>query len=202
MINQKPLPVGIWNENQQIGETKKQFDNEQFFRKGKIDNKPGFIDQYGYEVLDCSMPPYSDACKFQLGRAYEVGYRIKPMQPGLAVMTYSKFGDEIFEFGSSAFSAPEGAIRSNYEEYKNYMDNLVIEQKLFADTEEIRGWDNTPNPADDFIDNFVPQTLPAFDNLKNESFVKPLPFFETEEKPNLLIPTLLGIALIGYFILK
>ena len=175
--------------------------------KGKINPKPGTIDQYGYEVLDCSMPPYSDACRFQQGRAYEVGYRIKPMQPGLAVMTYSKFGDEIFEFGSTAFDAPEGAISSNYEEYKNYMDNLVIEQKLFAGTpitgeEEITGRDNTPNPADDFIDNFVPQTLPAFGNLKNESFIKPLPFFETEEKPNILIPTLLGIALIGYFILK
>ena len=165
--------------------------------KGKINPKPGTIDQYGYEVLNCTMPPYSDACRFQQGRAYEVGYRIKPMQPGLAVMTYSKFGDEIFEFGSTGFDAPEGAIRSNYEEYKNYMDNLVVEQELFSGTDE-----STPNPADDFIDNFVPQTLPAFGNLKNESFIKPLPFFETEEKPNLLIPTLLGLALIGYFILR
>lgn len=197
MINQYPLQIGIWNENEQIAETKKQFDNEQFFRKGKISPKPGTIDQYGYEVLDCTMPPYSDACKFQLGRAYEVGYRIKPgVQPALNVMTYSKFGDEIFEFTSSAFDAPEGAIRSNYEEYKNYMDNLVVEQELLITDE------NTPNPADDFIDNFVPQTLPAFGNLKNESFIKPLPFFETEEKPNLLIPTLLGLTLIGYFILK
>ena len=184
MINQKPLPFGIWNENQQIGETKKQFDNELVFRKdGAISDD------------------------FTKSRAYEVGYRINPMQVGLHVMTYSKFGDEIFEFGSTGFDAPEAAIRSNYEEYKNYRDNLVIEQKLYAGTpitgeEEIRGMDNTPNPADDFIDNFVPQTLPAFGNLKNESFIKPLPFFETEEKPNLLIPTLLGIALIGYFILK
>lgn len=159
-------------------------------------------------VIDCNMPPYPEECiirankdnsisdDFTKSRAYEVGYRINPMQVGLHVMTYSKFGDEIFEFGSTGFDAPEGAIRSNYEEYKNYMDNLVIEQKLFGSE------DNTPNPADDFIDNFVPQTLPAFGNLKNESFIKPLPFFKTEEKPNLLIPTLLGIALIGYFILK
>lgn len=159
-------------------------------------------------VINCNMPPYPEECilrankdgsisdDFTKSRAYEVGYRINPMQVGLHVMTYSKFGDEIFEFGSTGFSAPEGAIRSNYEEYKNYRDNLVIEQKLY-DTE-----DSTPNPADDFIDNFVPQTLPTFGNLKNESFIKPLPFFETEEKPNLLIPTLLGIALIGYFILK
>ena len=133
MINQKPLPVGIWNENEQIGETKKRFDNELVFRKG------------GFEVLDCTMPPYSDACKVQ-------------------------------------------------------MNSLVSKHEVFAGDQIYTI--NTPNPADDFIDNFVPQTLPAFGNLKNESFIKPLPFFETEEKPNLLIPTLLGIALIGYFILK
>ena len=133
MINQKPLPVGIWNENEQIGETKKQFDNELVFRKG------------GFEVLDCTMPPYSDACKVQ-------------------------------------------------------MNSLVSKHEVFAGDQIYTI--NTPNPADDFIDNFVPQTLPAFGNLKNESFIKPLPFFETEEKPNILIPTLLGIALIGYFILK
>tara|TARA_R100001163_G_C5021672_1_gene164329 strand:- start:362 stop:748 length:387 start_codon:yes stop_codon:yes gene_type:complete len=128
MINQKVLPVGIWNENKQIAETKKQFDNK-----------------YGYEVLNCTMPPYSDACKSQ-------------------------------------------------------MNNLVSKQELFG-ADQIYTI-NTPNPADDFIDNFIPQTLPTFGNLKNESFIKPLPFFKTEEKPNLLIPTLLGIALIGYFILK
>lgn len=133
MINQKPLPVGIWNENEQIGETKKQFDNELVFRKG------------GFEVLDCTMPPYSDACKVQ-------------------------------------------------------MNSLVSKHEVFAGDQIYTI--NTPNPADDFIDNFVPQTLPTFGNLKNESFIKPLPFFETEEKPNLLIPTLIGIALIGYFILK
>ena len=133
MINQKPLPVGIWNENEQIGETKKLFDNELVFRKG------------GFEVLDCTMPPYSDACKVQ-------------------------------------------------------MNSLVSKHEVFAGDQIYTI--NTPNPADDFIDNFVPQTLPTFGNLKNESFIKPLPFFETEEKPNLLIPTLIGIALIGYFILK
>ena len=133
MINQKPLPVGIWNENEQIGETKKQFDNELVFRKG------------GFEVLDCTMPPYSDACKVQ-------------------------------------------------------MNSLVSKHEVFGGDQIYTI--NTPNPADDFIDNFVPQTLPTFGNLKNESFIKPLPFFETEEKPNLLIPTLIGIALIGYFILK
>mgnify|MGYP001245029987 CR=1 FL=1 len=159
-------------------------------------------------VIDCNMPPYPEECiirankdrsisdDFTKSRAYEVGYRINPMTPGLAVMTYSKFGDEIFEFGSSAFDAPEGAIRSNYEEYKNYMDNLVIEQKLFGSE------DNTPNPADDFIDNFVPQTLPTFGNLKNESFIKPAPFVELDPENNFLLPSLIGLILIGYFILK
>ena len=159
-------------------------------------------------VIDCNMPPYPEECiirankdrsisdDFTKSRAYEVGYRINPMTPGLAVMTYSKFGDEIFEFGSSAFDAPEGAIRSNYEEYKNYMDNLVIEQKLFGSE------DNTPNPADDFIDNFVPQTLPTFGNLKNESFIKPAPFIELDPENNFLLPSLIGLILIGYFILK
>ena len=63
-------------------------------------------------VINCNMPPYPEECilranrdgsisdDFTKSRAYEVGYRINPMTPGLAVMTYSKFGDEIFEFGS------------------------------------------------------------------------------------------------------
>lgn len=61
---------------------------------------------------------------------------------------------------------------------------------------------NTPNPADDFFDNFVPQTLPTFGNLKNESFIKPAPFIELDPENNFLLPSLIGLILIGYFILK
>ena len=155
----------------------------------------GLSDQINKVCLSDDLCPVTTP--FEDTRAYEVGYRINPGTPGLTVMTYSKFGNEIFEFGSSAFDAPEGAIRSNYQEYKNYMDNLVVEQELLSGTDE-----STPNPADDLIDKFVPQTLPTFGNLKNESFIKPAPFIELDPENNFLLPSLIGLILIGYFILK
>jgi hypothetical protein len=111
------------------------------------------------------------------------------MTPGLAVMTYSKFGDEIFQFGSTAFTAPPGAVRSDYAEYRNFIDN--------------------PDPANDFIDAFVPQVLPPYTNPpflpppKNESFIAPMPFidFDTEKK-DFNIPIIIGLILLGYFIIK
>ena len=126
---------------------------------------------------------------FTKTRAYEVGYRTDPMTPGLAVMTYSKFGDEIFQFGSSAFDAPDGAVRSDYAEYRNFIDN--------------------PDPANDFIDAFVPQVLPPYTNPpflpppRNESFIAPMPFidFDTEKK-DFNIPIIIGLILLGYFIIK
>ena len=157
-----PLPFGIWNENEQIKETKRQYDD------------------------------------FTKTRAYEVGYRINPMTPGLAVMSYSKFGDEIFEFGSTAFNAPEGAVRSNYQEYKNFIDN--------------------PDPSNDFIDAVVPQTLkdplinlpsffptnpPFLPPPRNDSFIAPMPFIDFDpEKKTSNLPIIIGLLLLGFFIIK
>lgn len=125
---------------------------------------------------------------FTKTRAYEVGYRINP-GPGLAVMSYSKFGDEIFEFGSSAFNAPEGAVRSTYEEYRNFIDN--------------------PDPSNDFIDAVVPQTLrdplinlPSF-NPVNDSAINPQAFINLDpEKKTSNLPIIIGLLLLGFFIIK
>lgn len=151
-------------------------------------------------VIDSNMPPYPEECilrankngsiyDFTKSRAYEVGYRINPMTPALNVISYSKFGDEIFEFGSTAFDAPEGAVRSTAEEYRNFIDN--------------------PDPSNDFIDAVVPQTLrdplinlPSF-NQVNDSAINPQPFinFDPEKKTSNL-PIIIGLLLLGFFIIK
>mgnify|MGYP003647160932 FL=1 len=155
-------------------------------------------------VIDCTMPPQPEECilrafggnkdgsisdDFTKSRAYEVGYRINPGTPGLAVRSYSKFGDEIFEFGSSAFTAPKGAVRSTAEEYRNFIDN--------------------PDPSNDFIDAVIPQTLrdplinlPSFNSV-NDSAINPQPFINLDpEKKTSNVPIIIGLLLLGFFIIK
>lgn len=152
-------------------------------------------------IINCNMPPYQGGCilrankdgsisdDFTKTRAYEVGYRINPMTAALNVMSYSKFGNEIFEFGNSAFTAPEGAVRSTAQEYRNFIDN--------------------PDPSNDFYDGVLPQTLrdpliklPSF-NPVNDSAINPQPFINLDpEKKTSNLPIIIGLLLLGFFIIK
>ena len=68
---------------------------------------------------------------------------------------------------------------------------------------------NDPDPSNDFIDAVVPQTLrdplinlPSF-NQVNDSAINPQPFinFDPEKKTSNL-PIIIGLLLLGFFIIK
>jgi len=141
-------------------------------------------------IDDCPvLDPFKDS------RAYELGYRA-PKGPTTFAITYSKFGNEIFKFPSGGYKAPTGAVRSNYAEYKNFIDN--------------------PDPANDFLDALVPQKLkdpliqklvpeinPPFFNPVNDSAINPQPFIDfNPEKKDFKLPVLLTLGIIGFLILK
>ena len=78
---------------------------------------------------------------------------------------------------------------STAEEYRNFIDN--------------------PDPSNDFIDAVIPQTLrdplinlPSF-NPVNDSAINPQPFINLNpEKKTSNVPIIIGLLLLGFFIIK
>jgi len=96
--------------------------------------------------------------------------------------------------------------------------NPVIDCNMPPYPEECILRANNPDPSNDFIDAVVPQTLrdplidlpsffptnpPFLPPPRNESFIAPMPFidFDTEKK-DFNIPIIIGLILLGYFIIK
>lgn len=81
-----------------------------------------------------------------------------------------------------------------------------------------RNFIDNPDPANDFVDAFVPQVLPPYTNPfflppytnppflpppRNDSAINPQPFIEfNSEKKDFNIPIILTLGIIGFLILK
>ena len=104
-----------------------------------------------------------------------------------------------------------GETKKQFGGLSDQINKVCLSDDLCPVTELFATDENTPDPSNDFIDAFVPQVFPPYivtnppflPPPKNDSFIAPMPFidFDTEKK-DFNIPIIIGLILLGYFILK
>jgi hypothetical protein len=96
--------------------------------------------------------------------AYKAGFRFPENAPGLTVMNYKRLGDQVFEFTSTGYISPEGAIDATQQEYQDYQTNLFCKNNTMLPVQ--------PECLDQVSPNLLPP--PSMNpNPTNPPFISP-----------------------------